>query len=105
MLYNKDWNRDKTLNPAKDILLRAADLLEKHGHIKDRLGNPSIGMCANGAIWYAVKEETESYLAGVNALSTHLGLHNFMLIPEWNNAPERTAEEVITAMKEAANAL
>jgi hypothetical protein len=104
MLYNKNWDQKSTV---KDTLNRAADLIEKYGHIKGQLGDRKMGMCANGAIFAAVGGSSEIWNDATNALGKHLGLSGYVRydIPAWNNAPERTKEEVITAMRDAADAL
>lgn len=109
MLYNKNWDQKSTT--VKDTLNRAADLIEKYGHIKGQLGNVKIGMCAHGALFAAAGGGENFYEVNV-ALGKHLGLRgigyrgvDYFDIPAWNNAPERTKEEVITAMRETADAL
>ena len=111
MLYNKDWDRVPS-NPVSDLLMKAAGLIEKHGHTKGQLKDKNGSMCFMGAIW----QETSQIDLGLEAAKTTamaLGLgfdSHYKMGPssalwtmvEWNNAPERTAQEVIDAMRLAA---
>ena len=110
MLYNKDW--DYKLNPVADVLMKAADLLEKHGHIKFLRGNTVEGMCALGALQEAQGEpnlgwDTELTLQASRIVTGMLGVSYPMGYPhaalaDWNNRPERTGQEVIDAFRQAA---
>jgi len=117
MLYNKDWAY--TLNPVADVLLKAADLLEKYGHVKFMRGGRYSGMCFLGALDVAqghrnngpdtllTKETSE-------AVGKNLGLklnvqrqeldYRYAMV-NWNNLPERTGQEVIDAMRLTASKL
>lgn len=123
MLYNKDWEQPK-INPVSDVLLKAADLIEQKGHTKNARKTRN-GFCFLGAL-----EEVQgtglatglvdtllTYQAS-EAVAKMLGLsarNNFWLTGReptfrdyrgsmaiWNNAPERTAQEVIDIMRKAA---
>lgn len=119
MLYNQDWNRKP--NPVSEVLLKAADLLEKHGHTKNILKNSDGSMCFMGALnmaetgdaWFrnpelAVKAATiTANMLGVKPVRHYLLSKNdpfigVRAIVDWNNAKERTAQEVIDAMRAAA---
>lgn len=126
MLYNKDWAYQ--LNPVADILLKAADLLEQRGHTKwtrlDDVGR----MCFLGAVEIAQGHEHGYALGGHDGEITHeasrvvaqaLGLklrmddprkldgeHDYRgAVVDWNNATERTGQEVIDAMRLTASKL
>lgn len=123
MLYNKDWAYK--LNPVADVLLKAADLLEKYGHVKLTRGNIHTGMCFLGALEVAQGHpegydflgaegpDTEITIAASHAVAKSLGLkvksheshHEWAAgraMANWNNAPERTGQEVIDAMRNTA---
>ena len=118
MLYNKDWAYK--LNPVADVLFNAADLLEKHGHIKHERGNEHVGMCflgaldtAQGRARYSGGDTLLTYEAA-EAVAQSLGLKLDVQHQEsdyrhamanWNNAGERTGQEVIDAMRSTASKL
>jgi len=105
---------------VRATLLAAADLIEKRGHIKNFLETQD-GFCVMGAINYALTGNSRwtgdnGYANQESArLAAYLGLpfdsgliegqtsaqHQCVL---WNNAPERTAGEVISALRGAAYA-
>lgn len=100
-----------------EVLAKAAELIGEFGHRKKDLGGEDRGFCAQGAICYAVSGDMSSYVdervrEATTTLAVSLGHepgpgafdlddswgHNV----EWNNAPERSAEDVILALKRAA---
>ena len=113
MLYNKDW--DYKLNPVADVLMKAADLLVKYGHVKFIRGDFFVGMCALGALQAAQGEanhgwDTALTLQASRAVMDMLAVPSDMHYPHaalanWNNKPERTGQEVIDAFREAAKSL
>lgn len=112
------------IEEAKVILAEAADYIAEHGWTQgDYRDDATGGVCALGAIWstrdgiLTVDEDDgrHKFLASIDVcdkalvlLSQHLnvgppgawGAH----VPNWNDQPERTAEDVILALKGAANA-
>ncbi len=117
MLFNKDWDRPHT-NPVSEVLLKAADLIEQRGHTKHIRVDDKGSMCLLGAIAVAQGHDigyslgmrggdTElTYEAAetiVNTLGIMVGLRDIRGIAvDWNNAPKRTAQEVIDVMRLAA---
>ncbi len=117
MLFNKDWERPK-INPVADVLLRAADLMETHGHIK-RVRKTADGMCFLGALQMAQGiDDSKTFIAQDSAL-THRAAKVFaemLRLPLiygnvddrrgdaaiWNNRPDVTGKDVIAAMRKAA---
>ena len=89
----------KPLTQQQKILLEAANAIEEFGHLKNSLGDRNQGMCIRGALWFAGGHSAGD--AAMNAVEQKLGLSWFEAI-EWNNAPERTAAEVIAALRETA---
>ena len=82
-------------------LLAAADVLVKRGHCKFRLRNKEGQVCAVGAILMALEgcpNENARQISALGALSLALGESTV----NWNNRPERTAEEVINKFREVA---
>lgn len=110
MLYNKDW--DKPVK-TKTVLLKAADLIREHGLAKHIRQDGNGALCTYGAVAMAADGNisTDSvlmtstmryltkYMAYAGICTTHRCVAN------WNNAPERTAKQVIAVLKGAANAV
>lgn len=114
MLYNQNWNKS---NRISDVLLKAASLLEQHGHAKKTMRATDGSMCAMGALWcadsgntYTLKDRglmDDAALAICKALNLQMDRADWrkppvVAIVQWNNAPERTGQEVIDAMRLAA---
>lgn len=101
----------RTLLPRRDhlaqpdpLLLRAAEIVAERG-LSQGPWRPGGSLCAAGAVGQAAEEqglsrgETERHLlrfAGV------LGGSDFQDVHTWNDAPGRTAVEVIEALERAA---
>lgn len=121
------------MEPA-DLLEKAAELIETVGHIKGQAvkygpHNTHLAYCATGAIWEAAglrdlsnnrfphlpSVEYAANLAALAAMASFLEPHETELllsninpgvrIVNWNDAEERTADEVIDLMKHAAKDL
>ena len=118
MLYNKNWDRSGT-NPVSEALLQAADLIEKHGLAKLSLVESYGSMCFVGALSMATTGSPMPALAPAygglimtaskavaEVLNIPRGEHSVSLdLVNWNNAAERTAQEVIAAMRLAAQSI
>ena len=111
------------MEPA-DVLEDGADIIEKEGHGKGNYFVPGQGYCALGAlgtaagVFYdhdqstdpALKERFTVYAEAADALAelvtvdrTRNNLDNRRhLVPAWNDAPERTKQEVLDALRKAA---
>jgi hypothetical protein len=117
MLFNKDWEKPK-INPVADVLLRGADLMETHGHIK-HVRKTVDGMCFLGALQMAQGiDDSKTFIAQDSAL-THRAAKVFaemLRLPliygnvddrrgdaaTWNNSEKVTGKDVIAAMRKAA---
>lgn len=97
------------LTPAQcaDLADLAADVLEREGWIQGNTHRPD-GHCAIGALECAARRESEGLsladrsdaVVGVAQLiSDMLGVRT---LPRYNDAPARTADEVITALRDFA---
>lgn len=108
---------------VKQTLLLAADHIEKVGHHKGNFfdyfkyaaepdkDQSELPCCALGAVrivsGYQSALRDKDYMSSVydlfaeadEALRLHLGVDG---VPAWNDAPERTQAEVVTALREAA---
>lgn len=90
------------------ILLKAAAAIEDHGHMKFDLGAPDRGFCLYGAISYAMFGDAmecyrhsggKVYWTAADKVRKAAGVRDEM---DWNNAPERTKEEVVSTLRRAA---
>lgn len=85
---------------TKEILLGAAEYLRVHGWVQ-RMGDPGGPRCAVGAVIsvHQGPERLDAYAAFADAAGIDL---RALSIGDWNDAPGRTAEEVIAAFERAA---
>lgn len=97
----------RPLERWRQCLLDGADLIEKHGWRQFDLGDPTRGFCILGAMLEAAKHggHTDAALVcdAANRLAAQTG-QRMWTVAQWNNAPGRTKEQVISAMRAAANA-
>ena len=102
MLYDTKWDQQvKVVDELGQIMLKAADLLEKDGWCQHHLSNNEGAHCVRGALMefgsaYVVLQ-AEQRLKAIG-----IPCDDWYGIVSWNNAPERTAEEVINALRAAA---
>ena len=96
---------------STDVLLRAAELLGEKGWCQGTARDAEGHMCAIGALQAANDEVTQrwqsaEYRRAQDRLQDHLWgdelLTEAHTIPYWNDNPERTAEDVILALKRTA---
>lgn len=90
------------LEPWRKALLDAAEYIRVHGHCKGQFEAPSGEACAVGAIILA-NHGGEAIAAirrnrAFDAFTDYLG----GAVSTWNDAPERTEEDVIRALTECA---
>jgi hypothetical protein len=104
MLYNPEWSG------RKDILNRAADLIETHGLTK-RLRTNLRGFCIHGAVSQVVNkdamldsDETKGIMKHIVSYMNSVGINTKQdwIAAQWNNEPERTKEEVVNVLRGAA---
>ena len=113
MLYDPRWEEKIVTMPLEGwqiVLLKAADIVRRRGLAKytQRAGDGSV--CVQGAISVAVtgqvycSSRNEKYCEATRRLGQYLIAKGEEGADEtgnayWNNAPERTAEEVIAALE------
>lgn len=98
---------------TSEILTRAADLIEERGHCKGEHRSDDGRYCAAGALRVvtgvmdedgsrtrAGDREWSAYLAAYGALRNHVGAG----VGTWNDVSGRTASEVTSTMRGAAEA-
>lgn len=107
----------KTLEPWRQLLLDAADLIEQKGLAKLELQQKKTGaVCLQGSMMIigygrtiSLEEMNKQFPFYIKKLSKHLGTGGWTIegkrnrLAKWNNAPERTGPEVIAAMRACAN--
>lgn len=84
------------------ILRDAAELIRRDGLCKGSYSDIAGRRCAIGALMAASGTGQKPYMCARTALGTFLGNHS---ISAWNDEPERTADEVISALESAAASL
>ncbi len=102
--------------PWRGLLRLAADLIEEHGLAKNVTVCRATGaMCIRGAImvadgrsdevpyWFPMFISREATEAD-RAVACYLGVEGGWGVPDWNNHPDRSKEEVVAAMRAAAEA-
>lgn len=93
----------RLLDPAATALLAAADYIEHNGHCKGSYykghstDQPPPPACTIGALLQVTSFGDIRERAGA-MLAAHLGTRD---IPDWNDAPERTAADVTAAFRSA----
>jgi hypothetical protein len=110
-----------------DLADQAANEIDKRGLAKHLLTDQAGRVCARGAVFAAVLDRPftewdgmaialgvaddicQTEIAVSEAVADHLGLPHRSdgksRLAQWNNAPERTAEEVSSALRETAASL
>lgn len=87
------------VSPESRVLADAADLIEEKGWCQGKKsGEPSYGHCAFTAIW-ALYSGGVARVHASDQLSSRVPGGS---IPQWNDAPERTAAEVIATLRSVA---
>ena len=96
MLYDyKRWGLKPALAPWQKTLVDAADLIEKQGWCQHKYSDQGRS-CTMGAM--TSMHHFDIVKAREN-LSAVIGTSDITM---WNDAPERTAEEVVNALRKAA---
>ena len=94
------------LEPWRQLLLDAADVVEQRGHCQHALSEGG-GVCLYGALNVA-DHGNVNWVAGVRhdeatvALTRVLGTCNRWRNVDWNNSRGRTKAEVVNALRKAA---
>ncbi len=90
-----------------ELLWKAADIIVEKGWCQGTASNKEGNVCAIGALTWAtyelfgpggLAEDCKYYLPAVNRLCMKI---NDSSIPCWNDAPGRTKQEVVAALRSA----
>jgi len=102
----------------QETLIKAAELIEEHGWDRHTYYDPDTDCyCVDGAIMavtghepmidgYRLSKTTQDLYdrdAAEQLLMEHLGISTIPALFRWNDDPDRTKEEVVSALKAAAN--
>jgi hypothetical protein len=87
-----------TTTPWRQVLLDVAAILEAHGWIKGQM-HTSMGYCVIGGLRATNASDLDKQEAAVR-LAMHLDTRS---LAGWNDAHERTKEEVLTVLLRVAN--
>ncbi len=102
MLYDKKWDKEiKVVDEVGKVMLKAADYIEEHGHCKHVLCDDKGAVCIRGAL-IRVGSFTQLTKAELRLKEFGIPWNERVGVVDWNNAPERTGEEVIAALRAAA---
>jgi hypothetical protein len=97
----KHLEQTTEMDAASRLMLLAADILQKYGHCKGTAIWKG-AHCISGAVTQATFSEdcydNEAHCAVMDRLQAKLPVN----IIEWNDAPERTADEVISFLRSVA---
>jgi hypothetical protein len=92
---------------TSEVLREAAAVLMRQGWVQESYGSMSGPVCLVSGLAAAGKCEWLTSLEGpaeeaAQALRRWLGGEGDSFLEQWNDAPERTAEDVILALKQCA---
>ena len=89
---------------TREVLLKAADIIEEKGWYQGNMIGPKGELCMLGALNVASDYSLE-YFNVRTVVRDHLHISvkdKSFSLSNWNDAPERTKEEVIAALRGAA---
>lgn len=89
---------------VKEVLLKAAEIIEERGWCQGSYNKETGEVCAKGGLRKAVgwpHQDGEGYYGALDALYTLIGAGTIL---SWNDTPGRTKSDVITALRQAAEA-
>ena len=111
MLYDPKWEapvETKPAEPWRRLLLDAANAIEQRGWVQGELCNDKTGaVCTVGAlnvaafgVAFPTGVECHYYLY---AVTNFCKTHRIRYIPDWNDEGDRTKEQVVAALRDAAH--
>lgn len=107
-LDSKPWAdpEAKPLDADGEILERAAQIIEEYGWCQGDWGDTAGHSCFNYACIRALKMATPNDLAAAHAMldrfAVRAGFTGYGHATKWNDAPSRTAAEVVARLRSAA---
>jgi hypothetical protein len=108
MLYDKKWDKEVKVDKVGQVLLKAADYIEKHGWCQKEAFSPDGRACMLGGIYAACGGEfREAGLIDTPPNYDKAVERIVKFAPElggWNDQPHRTKNEVVAVLRKAAYA-
>ncbi len=106
MLFNPKWDAEDKAEAWRQVLLHAADLIDRTGWCQHAECDDNGRVCAAEALMrvaYATHDVAATYSFAMSRLSYFVtcGQHSLAVI-EWNDAKDRTAAEVTSTMRACA---
>lgn len=96
------------MRDEKEVFAQAADLIEKHGHLKGDYGGPAEGFCVAGAVWWALAGQTRLARHACTPLNGEF-VDLLDRLPQgpggisgWNDNPRTTKADAIQLLRKAA---
>lgn len=84
--------------PAGDLLATAKEQIERHGWTQFRTSDEHGRLCMMGGIGVAIQMRGQlGYKDAILSLGRSMDVGTVYSIPSWNDAPERTKEQVLAA--------
>lgn len=108
MLYDKKWDKEVKVDEVGEVLLKAADYIEKYGWCQSVAFSPDGRACLLGGIYAGcggfsrdkvlpdVPPNYDNAVSRVAKFAPDLGY--------WNDQPCRTKDEVVAVLRKAAYA-
>lgn len=87
---------------AREACIKAAEYISQHGWHQGELfaeGEGNAPACALGALHAVTNWESSVVFEASDLLAAHVGVPPMYVALHWNDQPERTAEDVILALK------
>ena len=102
MLFNPKWDAQLRAEPWRQVLLDAADYIDRVGWCQHSLHGENGRVCAAEALMTVgcTAHDVATYAGAMTALSNFVtsGEHS-MAVVKWNDDEGRTAAEVTSAMR------
>ena len=116
MYLDEKKEGEAQLDEVSQLLLKAAEIVERYGHIQESYGDTDRGFCIHGAIWFAVDPKMDAFEPDQEHVTWEAGMRVARYLKDeealqdcdwdrcvsWNDTDGRTAEEVIAALRGAA---
>lgn len=99
------------VSEARRVMQRAIVAIETHGWSRRQYGSERVGFCMVGALNYAAfgdpvgasfgDDSSEALFVACDVEAALVRVTGAGYVPKWNDAPGRTKEEVLWAMRKA----
>lgn len=92
---------------AREVLLKASEYLTLHGWVQHKMGHLGGPCCLVGALisvdpYGEAREEAQQKIRRLLGIKANAENRHLRCLVNWNDAPGRTADEVIAALRAAA---